>query len=91
MLRFSASTAPGSTGVHQLPITPFLKSRVFEPEVTQAMGKAFEKACGTLGLALTRDAATEAVARVIVDLAESGERDPEQLYRRALAHFGTER
>jgi hypothetical protein len=77
--------------VHQLPITPFLSSRVFEPEVTQAMGVAFEKACGTLGLALTRDPATEAVARVIIELADSGERDAEQLYRGALAHFGTER
>ena len=73
-----------------MPITPFLKSRVYDPEVTKAMGVAFEKACRTLGLALTSDRATEAVAKVIIDLAEAGERDPEQLYQRALAHFGKE-
>ena len=73
-----------------MPITPFLKSRVYDPEVTKAMGIAFEKACRTLGLALTSDPATEAVAKVIIDLAETGERDPELLYQRAIAHFGKE-
>jgi hypothetical protein len=73
-----------------LPITPFLKSRAFDPEVAKAMGMAFEMACRTLGLALTSDPATEAVAKVIIDLADAGERDPELLYRSALAHFGRE-
>ncbi len=75
-------------GVNQVPITPFLKSKVFDPDLTKAMGVAFEKACRTLGLARTSDPVTEAVAKVIIDLAEAGERDPELLYRRALAHFG---
>jgi hypothetical protein len=52
------------------------------------MGVAFEKACRRLGLSLTRDAMTESVAKVIVDLAEAGETDAERLYERALAHFG---
>jgi|ERR1700741_2919809 hypothetical protein len=89
-LRSCSSPGAGSTGVHELPITPFLKSRVYDPEVTKAMGVAFEKACRTLGLAPTSDPATEAVAKVIIDLAEAGERDPEQLYRHAIAHFGKE-
>ena len=80
----------GITGVDQLPITPFLKSRVFPPEVVKAMGLAFEKACRTLGLAPTSDRATEAVAKVIIDLADAGERDPALLYERAVAHFGKE-
>ena len=71
-----------------MPITPYLRWKVFEPETTQAMGVAFEKACRRLGLSLTHDAMTERVAQVIIDLAEAGETDPEQLYRRALAHFG---
>jgi hypothetical protein len=66
-----------------------LKSRDFDPDVTRAMGLAFAKACQTLGLAPTSDPATEAVATVIIDLADAGERDPEHLCRRALAHFGT--
>lgn len=55
------------------------------------MGVAFEKACRTLGLALTNDPATEAVAKVVIDLAETGEHDPEHLYRLALEHFGKAR
>ncbi len=73
-----------------MPITPFLKSKVFDPDLTRAMGAAFEEACGTLGLSLTSDPATEAVAKVIIDLADAGERDPERLYERALAHYGKE-
>jgi hypothetical protein len=71
-----------------MPITPYLQSRVFEPEATAAMGVAFEKACRRLGLSLTRDPMTESVAKVIIDLAERGETDAERLYQGALAHFG---
>ena len=71
-----------------MPITPYLRSKVFEPETTKAMGIAFEKACRKLGLSLTHDAMTESVAKVIIDLAEGGESDPERLYQGALAQFG---
>jgi hypothetical protein len=71
-----------------MPISPYLRWKVFEPETTRAMGVAFETACRRLGLSLTRDAMTESVAQVIIDLAEAGETDAEQLCRRALAHFG---
>jgi hypothetical protein len=70
-----------------MPITSYLPPKVFDPETTKAMGLAFEKACQTLGLSLTTDAVTERVAKVIIALAEGGERDPEGLYRGALAHF----
>jgi hypothetical protein len=71
-----------------MPITPYLRSKVFDPETTAAMGMAFEKVCRRLGLSLTRDAVTESVAKVIIALAEGGETDAERLYQRALAHFG---
>ncbi|HLH90294.1 MAG TPA: hypothetical protein VKX28_17730 [Xanthobacteraceae bacterium] len=61
---------------------------MFDPEVAKAMGLAFEKACHSLGLALTSDPATEAVAKVIIELADAGERDSELLYQRTVAHFG---
>jgi hypothetical protein len=70
-----------------MPITPYLGSKVFEPEATRAMGVAFEKVCRRLGLSLRRDVMTESVAKVIIDLAAAGETDPERLYQRALAHF----
>jgi hypothetical protein len=67
---------------------PFLTSRAFDAEHTAAMGLAFEKACATLGLAPKADAVTERVAKAVIDLAETGERDPERLYAGALARFG---
>jgi hypothetical protein len=87
MLKVFNPIRQDGTGAKQVPITPFLKSKVFDPDMVQAMGMAFEKACRTLGLKLTSDRATEAVARVVIELAEAGERDPELLYRGALAHF----
>jgi hypothetical protein len=71
-----------------MPITPYLRRKVFDPEIITAMGVAFEQACRALGLSLTRDAVTERVAQVIIDLAEAGETDAERLCRGALAHFG---
>ena len=71
-----------------MPIRPHLQSQVFEPEAVHAMSIAFEKACETLGLSHTQDAATEIVAKVIIALAEGGESDPERLYQGALVHLG---
>jgi hypothetical protein len=71
-----------------MPITRYLRSKVFDPETTAAMGMAFEKVCRRLGLSLTPDAMTESVAKVIIELAEGGETDAERLYVGALAHFG---
>jgi hypothetical protein len=88
MLQSFKPNGRGIVEANEVPITPFLESKVFDPDVTKAMGLAFEKTCRTLGLAQTSDPVTEAVARVIIALAEAGERDPELLYRRALAHFG---
>ena len=71
-----------------MPITPYLKSRAFEPETVKAMGIAFEKARRKLGLSRTSDAVTESLAKVVIELAERGETDAERLYELALAHFG---
>jgi hypothetical protein len=75
-------------GAGDKPITPYLKAEAFEPETAKAMGVAFEKVCLNLGLSLRTDPATEHVARIIIELARTGHRDPEQLYHRALSHFG---
>ncbi len=71
-----------------MPITPYLRSQVFEPETIKVMGIAFEKVCRSLGLSLTSDAMTESVAKVVIELAERGETDAERLSEAALAHFG---
>jgi hypothetical protein len=64
-------------------ITPLLKNQAFAPEVTAAMGIAFESACARLRLSRS-DSATEAIAKKIIALAQQGERDPLVLCERAL-------
>ena len=71
-----------------MPIKPYLQTKAFDSETTKAMGVAFEKACLKLGLSLTPDPMTERVAKVIIELAEGGEADPDRLYQGALAYFG---
>ena len=70
-----------------MPITPFLKSRVFEPEVTRAMGIAFENTCKSIKLLDRSDPLNEIIAMRIIALASSGEHDPDRLYADALAAF----
>jgi hypothetical protein len=61
----------------------------FDPEFLKAMNIAFDTACDALGLAKTHDAATEHLARIVVEQARTGERDPDKLCAltmRALGH-----
>lgn len=51
------------------------------------MGLALEEACQKLGLANRADQATELVAKKIIEAAQRGERDPNQLARTALQFF----
>jgi hypothetical protein len=78
-------------GGSTLPITPFLKDHAFEPEVTRAMGIAFEDACRLLRLLDKADPAAEIVATKIIELAKSGERDADRLCNGAVMAFQRER
>ena len=49
------------------------------------MGEAFEAACNVLNEAGQSSVVYEAVAKCIIEIAKSGERDPNQLRDRALA------
>jgi hypothetical protein len=82
--------AAGHRGQH-LPITPFLQHHAFEPEVTRAMGVAFEDACRLLRLPDTADPAAEIVATKIIELAKSGEHDASRLCNGAVMAFQRER
>lgn len=70
-----------------MPITPFLKGHAFEPEMTIAMGMAFETVCAALGLSDKTDAATELVAQEIITAAETGIADPNKLASAAIRKF----
>jgi hypothetical protein len=61
---------------------------VFDDQATKAMGEAFEAACKDLDEAGQSSAVYEAVAKRIIEIAKSGERDPNQLRDRALTAFG---
>ena len=56
----------------------------FGPEDIASLTTAFEAALGKLGLVDRNDPATTAVAKLIIELAKEGERDPERLCALAL-------
>ncbi len=60
---------------------------VFAPELTSAMGDAYDKAIAALPECGSEWVVRELVARRIVRLARRGERDPEHLCRSALSGF----
>ncbi len=68
-----------------MPIRPFLEhDHSFGPEDIARMSAALEAALSKLGLFDRSDPTTMAVAKLIIELAKQGERDPERLYASAL-------
>lgn len=68
-----------------VPIRPFLEhNHSFGPEDIASLSAAFESALSKLGLVARDDPATMAVAKLIIELAKEGERDPERLCALAL-------
>ena len=72
-------------GAKLLAIYRIFKERVFEPEAVICMARAYEGALSALRLTDRQDPVTEIVARKIVEIAETGERDIARLRDRALA------
>ncbi len=70
-------------------ILPFSKDQsVFEPEITQAMSIAFDKACLALQLPDRAARERETVAMRIIEWARRGVRDPDQLREQVLRDAG---
>ncbi len=68
-----------------MPIRPFLEhNHSFGPEDIVSFSAAFETALSKLGLVDRNDPAALAVAKLIIELAKEGERDPERLCALAL-------
>ena len=67
-----------------LDVIPFASGHAFQPETIKAMGIAYEKVCASLNLDRTGQL-NELVARNIIELATSGERDAERLSAHVLA------
>ena len=69
-------------------IRPFIPDMSFDDQAMRAMGEAFDQArnvLGTFGVAAT---VREMMAKRIIDVAQTGERDPSRLYREALKALG---
>ena len=72
-----------------MPIYRLLEREVFEPEDVALMSVVFEELLETLGLADRReDPVATLVAQKIIELAQSGVRDPIRLKQLTLESFG---
>ena len=69
-------------------IIPFLQDRVFDAEVTRVMGDAYDKARKMLHDRGQPHVVLEIIAKRIILIAETGERDPDAIARRALKALG---
>jgi hypothetical protein len=63
-----------------VPLTPYLAGDVFDPPAIEAMTAAFDAARLSLQLADRDDPFTEIVARKVIEIAGTGERDPKRIY-----------
>jgi hypothetical protein len=65
-------------------IIPFLRGRAFDPDDLTVIDAAFQAACRSLGLTDGDDPRREAVALKVIEIAQTGQRDPDQLAARVL-------
>jgi hypothetical protein len=71
-----------------MPITPYLAHQAFEPEVIETMSAAFVAACEALHLKVGDDPETRFVAEKVIELAQRGISDPDELRTMTLKEFG---
>jgi hypothetical protein len=62
-----------------------LQKSGFGPEDTKRMGEAYELALAQLELKNRNDALTESIAGFIIEIAQTGEKDPTMMCARALS------
>jgi hypothetical protein len=67
-----------------MPLTRFLQNTAFGPEEIALLVAAYKAALHELGQAGQSDPVTEIVAKKIIELAKQGERDLNQLRKRAV-------
>ena len=77
---------PGGWG-GAVPIYRLMENEPFEPEHVALMGNVFEDVLHTLGLIDREDPITRLVAMKVIELAQTGERDPVRLKQLTLEAF----
>ncbi len=70
-----------------MPLTSYLEGGVFEPPQIEAMTTAFEAVCHSLQLADRDDPLTEIIARKVIEVARTGEHDPDRLRELVLTNL----
>jgi hypothetical protein len=65
-----------------------LQNSAFGPEQIRYITKAYEDALRALGLADRTDPITEIIAKKVIEIAQTGQRDPLQIRMRAIAELG---
>lgn len=72
-------------------IVPFLKDGSFDPETVHAMGDAFDQARKLLHDRGQPSVVQEIIAKRIIEIARTGERDADKMCKRVLTAFGIDR
>lgn len=72
-------------------IYKILEKEAFGPDEIKAMTTAYEDALKELRLADRTDPVTEIIAKAIIDIARTGEKDPEKIRERAISTLGVPR
>ena len=67
-----------------MPIRSFLNGEQFDQETVRILGVAFEQVCIGLRTGDCADDVKQAIANQIIELAKTGERNPDLLCERAL-------
>ena len=67
---------------------PLLKYQAFDPQAIEALSAAYDKACQSLNDGGRAGLVREVIAKRIIELAQTGERDPDRLCTGALASLG---
>lgn len=67
-----------------------ISSRSFGPDVIAAMTAAYELALTNLGMVDRNDPVSELVAKSIINITSTGERDPQKIMQRALQALGVQ-
>ena len=65
-----------------------LNKGVFEPEDVEGLVRAYDDALRALGLVDRRDPVCEIVAKKLLEIAQTGERNPQRLAALTVEHLG---
>jgi len=71
-----------------MPIQRMLQNSPLHPEDIRVLVAAYEKTLTALGLKDRNDPITELVAKKIIEIGQTGVRDPQQISRRAIEELG---